>query len=649
MATRNAGSARPNFKAVTEANLRHLTDASSLSNGKSYYRNGYISRTALRGTSLTGLCQGSSGGPYRVEAELVPADDTSPRPLAAWDCTCPRGGFCKHVVALVLTWIGAPERFTPRQEVGELLATKSREELLSLLSDILEQHPELLDFVEAALPAPAPATAPGQGTRPTLDRKQIEAQVQQAFEETEDDYGRYNRYDEWGEGASVDTAVLTRLRRSADEYAAAGRWADAQLVYTAIIEGANSRNEESYYDEEGEVLGVVGECVAGLTRCLEAQVTLGPRDRLAARSREELLRTLYDAWSHSLDNGLAETDEVPELLARLATAEERATVEGWLRTALGPGGTYGRADVRREIVEFLLTLRGADGIDDEVLLDEYRAAGLWGEVAEIELRLGWLDEALATARQWLNAPAETLAFAARLLAGGGAQVERAFAFVEERLRAVSARPNQDNRSPDADAYLTWLGQQYGLHGRPDRALELAWRRFRATPTEQTYTAVKAAATLPDQPANLWPGERRKLLQVLEERGFWGVLVNIFLDEGEVGEALTALSELEQRPANPAVGYYGYWLLGDHRLRVARAAEQDYPERSIVLYQQIAQYHIDQRNRNNYQQAAEYLDRARSLYDHLGRYEEWRAFIGDLRDRHRTLRALRDELNARKLE
>ena len=113
--------------------------------------------------------------------------------------------------------------------------------------------------------------------------------------------------------------------------------------------------------------------------------------------------------------------------------------------------------------------------------------------------------------------------------------------------------------------------------------------------------------------------------------------------------VSAVRARSSTPANPAVGYYGYWLLGDHRLRVARAAEQDYPERAIGLYQQIAQYHIDQRNRSNYQQAAEYLDRARGLYDHLGRYEEWRAFIADLRERHRTLRALRDELNARKLE
>jgi uncharacterized Zn finger protein len=265
------------------------------------------------------------------------------------------------------------------------------------------------------------------------------------------------------------------------------------------------------------------------------------------------------------------------------------------------------------------------------------------------LRLGRTDEALATARQWLTTPHETLTFADTLLALGGAHVDEALAYVEDQSRAVGDRPNQDYGPRDGDAYLTWLGHQYGLHGRPERALELAWRRFGGGPNEQTYAAVQAAASLPGQPAGLWSAERRKLLLALEEKGLWGVLVNVFLKEGEVGEALTALGELEQHRANPTTGYYGYWNLGDYRLRVARAAEQDFPERSIAIYQQLAQHHIDQRNRSNYQQAAEYLDRARSLYERQGRYEAWRDFIRDLRDRHRTLRALRDELNARELE
>jgi uncharacterized Zn finger protein len=640
------------FRPVTEADLRRFTDASSFGNGKSYHRAGYISRTTLRGALVSGLCQGSSGGPYRVEAELVPHHAPGREQIVGWGCTCPRGGFCKHIVALLLTWIATPDRFASRREVAELLAEKSREELLSLLTDILERQPELIDYVEAALPVPTPVAATGQGTRPTLDRAQIAEQVRQAFAESDDDYddgSRYGRYDNWQEGRTADVAVLTRLRRSADDYAAAGRWADAQLVYAAIVEEATSHDDEAYYEEEGEVLRVVEDCVAGLVRCLEAQVGLSPGDRLAPNAREELLRSLYDAWSYGLDYSLRQADAVPDLIIQHATKEERATVEGWLRGALGPGGTYGRPDVRREFVEFLLALREAGGADDETILEEYRAAGLWDDVARRLLLLGRTGEALATARQWLSDTREALTFADSLLALGGEHIDEALAFIEEQLRAVGDRPNQDYGVRDGDAYLTWLGHQYGLHGRPERALEMAWRRFHASSNDQTYAAVQTAASLPGLPAELWPTKRRKLLLALEEKGLWGVLVNIFLKEGEVGEALTALGELEQRPSYAAAGYYGYWNLGDYRLRVARAAEDDFPERAIGIYQRVAQHHIDQRDRKNYQQAAEYLDRARGLYERQGRYEAWGEFIRDLRDRHRTLRALREELNARELE
>ena len=642
------------FKSVSEADLRNYTDPGSLSNGRSYYRNGYISRTARRGATLSGLSQGSSGGPYRVEAELLPRESPERGPLAGWSCTCPRGGFCKHIVALIFAWINAPERFAPRREVGELLAERSREELLRLLEDILARHPDLIDLVEATLPAPPPIASPRQAAQTTLDRAQIAAQVRQAFAsdgDGDDRYDRYGygRYDDWESGTSVDIDTLTRLRRSADDYATAGRWADAQLVYTAIVEGTTEQDEESYYDGEGEVLGVLDEAVGGLLRCLEAQTSLSPGARLAPAAREDLLHTLHEAWSHGLAYSLEATDQIPEAIIQHTTEAERATVEGWLRAALGPHGTYGREGFRRAVVSFLLALREAAGVDDETILAEYRNAGLWDEVAATLLRLGRADEALATARQWLSTPAETLAFADALLTLGGEHVDRALAFIEERLRAGEHHPDRDLGARNSEAFLTWLGHQYGLNGRPDRALELAWRRFGAAPSEQTYGAVQAAATLPDQPADLWPAERHKLLLALEERNFWGVLVNLFLREGEVGEALTALGELEQHPTNPAIGYYGYWNLGDYRLRVAQAAEQDYPDRAITIYQQIAQHHIDQRNRNHYQQAAEYLAHARTLYERQGRHEAWRDYIHDLRDRHRTLRALREELNARELE
>ncbi len=63
------------FLPLTEATIRALTDGGSFTRGQDYYHAGYLSNTALRGATLEALCEGQSGGPYRVELTLVPRDD----------------------------------------------------------------------------------------------------------------------------------------------------------------------------------------------------------------------------------------------------------------------------------------------------------------------------------------------------------------------------------------------------------------------------------------------------------------------------------------------------------------------------------------------------------------------------------------------
>src|SRR2546429_447885 len=56
----------------------------------------------------------SQRSPYRVEATLCPTGGKSARTLADTFCSCPRGGFCKHLVALLLIWLHEPESFVVR-------------------------------------------------------------------------------------------------------------------------------------------------------------------------------------------------------------------------------------------------------------------------------------------------------------------------------------------------------------------------------------------------------------------------------------------------------------------------------------------------------------------------------------------------------
>ena len=83
------------------------------------------------------------------------------------ECTCPYdwGGYCKHVVAVLLATIRQTDRVTERQPVAELLAGLGQDELLGLLTRLLSEQPRLADWVEmqvAAKAALATAKTTGQ-------------------------------------------------------------------------------------------------------------------------------------------------------------------------------------------------------------------------------------------------------------------------------------------------------------------------------------------------------------------------------------------------------------------------------------------------------------------------------------------------------
>ena len=167
--------------------------------------------------------------------------------------------------------------------------------------------------------------------------------------------------------------------------------------------------------------------------------------------------------------------------------------------------------------------------------------------------------------------------------------------------------------------------------------------------------MKAASHLPGLPGQAddrWPGLRQEMLAELKGKEAWGELLQIHLSEGEVAEALAALAALEQPARKPSgdPGYqYNYtWLLPTYRIQVAEAAEQDFPDQAREIYAHAAERLIDQRGRDNYQRAAEYLARVRRLYERQDRHQDWLDYIAALRDRTRSLRALKEELAARGL-
>jgi uncharacterized Zn finger protein len=80
----------------------------------------------------------------------------------------------------------------------------------------------------------------------------------------------------------------------------------------------------------------------------------------------------------------------------------------------------------------------------------------------------------------------------------------------------------------------------------------------------------------------------------------------------------------------------------------QAAETTLPHEAIRLYLQMVESAISRKNRSAYIEAITHLKRIKSLYERLGKETAWKTLSGDLRAKHRTLRAFQEELTKAKL-
>lgn len=124
---------------------------------------------------------------------------------------------------------------------------------------------------------------------------------------------------------------------------------------------------------------------------------------------------------------------------------------------------------------------------------------------------------------------------------------------------------------------------------------------------------------------------------------WSALVELSLDEDDIGAALDAFASCREH------GETGGGMTEDLLLRLVEAAEQDFPDRVADLYRQLAEGRIERRQRSDYKVAAKYLASAKDLLETQGRTEEWRDLISYVREGYPTLRALQEELDNLDLE
>ncbi len=520
------------------------------------------------------------------------------------------------------------------------LKEKSREELLVLMEQVLQQEPDVQTLLELLLELPQ-ATIAQTATRPkkgrTIHSSLIKKQITPLF------YGGGEKY-RWASAIGI-ASKLSDVYDTGNDFEEAGEWANAQVVYSTIAEEAIAHYEE--VDDEGDISQVIDDCAIGLVDCLNIQPTLPIDEQLNTAERKELLTTLLDIWQFSTEYASLSADIVGTI-AQNVTEDERKMLAEWIRDEMKTASSW----KHRKLIGLLADLEGPEQFSDEDLLEEYRKAGLYKELTAKLLQLNRKDEAFSIAQEKFTDVKDVTWFAEQLMLLDDTWREQVLTFVETRLAEVeSARKGRQQDyavAQEIDSYRRWLSEKYRVYGSIKKALDMEILRFHARLDEATYHSVQSLAQLLKSQKDLWTSMRVDMLKTLEQQKKWGPLISIYLAEGEVGHALSALEHMEKETATPRFGYSYYVTPGNYELQVAKAAEAEYPNDAIRLYQRIAEKLIDARGRDRYQQAVEYFIRVKQLYQAQEREAEWNTYITSLRNTHKPLRALREELDRRNL-
>ena len=124
---------------LTHDQIRQRCTAQSFERGIEYFHTGAIGNPVLHGYTLSATCQGASAEPYHISVELMPTGVVSAH------CSCPYSGEgdCKHIVAMLLTYVDASETICSVDDLLTTLSEKPKENLLRVISELLKRTPTL--------------------------------------------------------------------------------------------------------------------------------------------------------------------------------------------------------------------------------------------------------------------------------------------------------------------------------------------------------------------------------------------------------------------------------------------------------------------------------------------------------------------------
>ena len=582
---------------LTDHDVEIWFDRGSFNRGREYYRNGNIQHATVQGFTLTGRCQGSTPAPYRTQVVLNESG------IDSTICSCPLGGNCKHCVALLLTRIHDREEFSALEERVDVLTVWEKGDLITLINKMVERYPDLESLIELQR-----LSIDGQ-SKP-IDPEVIARRIENAVP----DYGDY-----YGHRGFAGEAAIYDILETGDQYAEAGDWANAVTIYQMVAQKICD-DYESFYDEEGEIVALIGNAGEGLGTCL--------RNVTDATVRKQILRAMFDIWLWDTTmGGHGASDSIPGPLDEFCSPVEKTWVATWAREEMPAANENGSKDwQRRQFGSFLLMLE-ADTLDDEAFIEICRRTGRHAELLDRLLTLKRVNEAEGVAQ---NLSDYHLVSTVNLFVRHGHE-QIAWSLVMNR-----AKQSKDRRLNQ------WLKERAKEKDDPSTALEIAQSIFWERPGEAEYREVRELA----EKVGNWAEIHVQTVKKLTAQANFRSLTEVYLVSGDVDNALDSLQRLD---AGGSGRFSVYGRARGLRSKVAAAATTNRPDAAVTIYVALAEEAIAGKSRRYYADAAQTLLQVRRIYHAQGQTGMWLEQIARLRSRYRNLPAMQDEFDKVDLE
>ncbi|AFZ24192.1 hypothetical protein Cylst_1944 [Cylindrospermum stagnale PCC 7417] len=573
----------------SEFTIRRHANTKSFQRGEAYYEGGAVVTVTQRGNLLSSEVEGSEAKPYHVCLNL--ADDG----LKLGSCTCDYNfeGWCQHIVATMLVCVRQPELIEQRPSLEQLLDCLDHIQTQRLLQELVAEHPPLIEAIDQHVSwmiDPTPKKQPTQ-PRPTVNpapfRQQVRQIIRDAVRDLED-------------GCEEDpiSEELLSLVQTAVDCSERGEGDHAIAILAAITSTCveNWDDVAQYGAENHEIAQELNAawCEAILTAALTKEEKI---------DLQVELETWQDEWNADFAmslEALRQDWDDPDLVQVLLG---NFTTKGVWREEV-PDYADDLALIRLKILE------GQERYQEYLNLAQ--AEGQVQQYLTMLGRLGKVEEAMAAAKTQMTVMEEAFTLAKTLAEQG--------AFTEALEIAQTGLNLPGNCQYDLGIWTGDLAQELGDNAAALLAIKGA---FAADPSFAIYQQIRDLAGVD------WDGVKPDLLRIIRTSGGWGTeaaKVDIFLDEGLIEDAIAIVTELRS-------------IHGDLIHRVMKAAIPHNPRWVIANARRRAESIMDAGKAEYYDEAVEWLKKARAAYLESGSQAEWSSYRAQLIEIHSRKRKL----------